>query len=257
MWTAARIPKATSQIKEFPAAAFYFPLSERLNTDAGRLSRLANAHLPTCHARLHFHLITRRRLFSSHSDDFLRVQTLSIFHFLRALHTRRNCMCAGASGLSLCVHAESGRPNVSLREYFTEIMATGINIALFVLITEMEQRKVAAAAGLDVGYALALLLNIEPATCLVTYPHSRYCCCWRASKRTRSLISQPIWFCLPLPESALLITGELAFIQQRKSLQSQFSLQCWSFWSSVWIFTFLNSSTEWVPSKSQLQNVQK
>jgi len=33
-------------------------------------------------------------------------------------------------------------------------MATGINIALFV-ITEMEQRKVAAAAaGLDVGYAL-------------------------------------------------------------------------------------------------------
>lgn len=103
MWTAARIPKATSQIKEFPAAAFYFPLSERLNTDAGRLSRLANAHLPTCHARLHFHLITRRRLFSSHSDDFLRVQTSSIFHFLRALHTRRNCMCAAASGLSLCV----------------------------------------------------------------------------------------------------------------------------------------------------------
>jgi hypothetical protein len=56
----------------------------------------------------------------------------------------------------VCACAESGRPNVSLREYFTEIMATGINIALFV-ITEMEQRKVAAAAaaaGLDVGYAL-------------------------------------------------------------------------------------------------------
>jgi hypothetical protein len=110
--------------------------------------------------RLHFHLITRRRLFCS-SDDFLRVQTLSIFHFLRCAHTStehissKEIVCVRCeSAAFLCVHAESGRPNVSLREYFTQIMATGINIALFV-ITEMEQRKV-AAAGLDVGYAFAL-----------------------------------------------------------------------------------------------------
>lgn len=66
--------------------------------------------------------------------------SIYIFHFLRTARGREIARVA-------FVHAESGRPNVSLREYFTEIMATGINIALFV-ITEMEQRKV---AGLDVG----------------------------------------------------------------------------------------------------------
>lgn len=166
MWTAARIPKATrsSQIKEFHPAAFYFPLSERLNTalEISQRKKHLSPPFPPHYIRLASSILLQRWFPARAHKTF----SLYIYISLFAHCTReRNCesgLCACGVGAPECLTAGIFHRDNGHRYKYSPIR---------------NNRDGTKKSGWPGCWLAAFALwAIEPATCLVTYPHSGYCC---------------------------------------------------------------------------------